>query len=358
MKAIEMTENKLRRVGTHIVFWVLYLLYETVNASWGENDYFDFSQIHKVWTNIPLIIGAVYLNLYVLMPRYLYPKKYTTYILSLLALVLVWAFVTRFIGYQFWLAWDKENAPGRYLMEPKTFIVPLRIARNAFRLYPILALTMLIKVLRNSYGKEKLLRVAESERHKAEVTNLRAQIHPHFFFNTLSSLYSLTLQKSDKAPDVVMRMSGLMRYMLYETNVNLVFLDEEISQLKNFIAIEELRFGDRIDFSFQYSGDIEKKRISPLILLPFVENAFKHSLVNEVNTAWITIDLKVSGEQLFFTVENSMSKPMLLSSRNGIGLSNVRKRLSLSYPNRHELVIRHDNDIFSVHLKLQLNEKN
>ena len=353
-----MAENKFRRIGTHVVFWILYFLYESINASWSENDHFNFDQIVKVWTNFPIIVGAVYFNLYILMPRFLYQKRYGMYVLSLTGLVLTWALITRFIGYQLWLEWDKKNMLVRYLTEPKTFFVPIRIARNAFRLYPILALTMLIKVFRNSYGKEKQLRVAESERHKAEVSNLRAQIHPHFFFNTLSSLYSLTLKKSEKAPDVVMRMSGLMHYMLYKTDRDLVLLEDEITQLKNFIGIEELRFGDRIDFSFQSSGAIEGKQISPLILLPFVENAFKHSLINEVNLAWVTIDIKVSGNELFFTVENSISQPTPMSGRNGIGLSNVRRRLTLSYPDRHELNIRNDDNIFKVYLKLHLDEKN
>ncbi|MBT1706552.1 sensor histidine kinase, partial [Chryseosolibacter indicus] len=330
-----MTEKKTRRTILHAGFWILYFIYETINASWAANDRFDFYQIHKVWANFPLTMAVVYINFYVLMPRYLYPKKYMAYALSMIGLIVSWALVTRYIGYRFWLPWDKTHMPAQYLAEPKNFFVPIRIARNAFRLYPVLALTMLIKVLRNSYSKEKQLRVAQDEKHKAELSNLRSQIHPHFFFNTLSSLYTLTVKKSDKAPDVVMRMSGLMHYMLYETTSDLGLLEDEITQLKNFVAIEELRFGDRIDSSFQYSGDLNGKKISPLILLPFVENAFKHSLINEANKAWVTIDIKVSGNDLFLTVENSMSAPMELSPRQGIGLANVKARLSLSYPGRH-----------------------
>src|SRR5207237_3547957 len=118
--------------------------------SWCEQDRLDFSQIHKVWSNIPLTIGVVYLNLYGLMPRYLYPKKYGQYGLSLMVVLVAYALLTRFIGYRFWLPWDKQHAYYHYMMEPKTFLVPIRIARNSFRLYPILALTMLIKVLRRS----------------------------------------------------------------------------------------------------------------------------------------------------------------------------------------------------------------
>jgi signal transduction histidine kinase len=355
MKTVEaMHGSKFNRIGLHILFLLLYFTYDTLNTAWGENDSLNFTQVHKVLTNIPLMIAAIYFNLYVLMPKFLYQKKYVAYMLSMVALLLVWGLLTRFIGYQFWLAWDKENMPEKYLTEPKHYFVPIRITRNAFRIYPVLALTMLIKVLRDSYKKEKQLRLAEWERHRAEITNLRAQIHPHFFFNTLSSLYSLTLQKSDKAPDVVMRLSGLMHYVLYETSSDHVLLEDEIAHLRDFARIEELRFGDRLDFSFQYSGDIQGKKISPLLLLPFVENAFKHSLSNEVNAAWITIDMKVSGKQLFFTVENSMTDSKTSKPHKGIGLENVRKRLSFSYPGRHELNIQEDGKVFSVHLRIDM----
>ncbi|GAB3907725.1 histidine kinase [Larkinella knui] len=352
-----MSDSKLKRISVHLLFWLFYVLYDTMNTSWGEHDYFDFSQIHKVWANVPLTIGVVYLNLYGLMPRYLYARKYVSYGLALVVVVVAYALVTRFIGYQFWLLWDRQHAPHQYLVEPKNFFVPIRIARNSFRLYPILALTMLIKVLRNSYGKERQLRIAESERHKVELSYLRAQLHPHFFFNTLNSLYSLTLKKSDRAPDVVMRLSGLMQYILYDTNAELVLLEGEIAQLKNYIAIEELRFADRIEYSFQSSGPVERKLISPLVLLPFVENAFKHSLSHELHKAWVTITIKVTGYHLFFNVENSIAQVNTAQPHQGIGLMNVSKRLALSYPGRHELQIKQEENTFSVNLKIQLYEE-
>jgi len=152
-------------------------------------------------------------------------------------------------------------------------------------------------------------------------------------------------------------MSGLMRYMLYETNSECVPLEEEITQLKNYIAIEEIRFGDRVEYSFQSSGPIAGKVISPLLLLPFVENAFKHSLRNEMAKAWITITIKVSGHHLYFLAENSVPGQAETNPNPGIGLDNVKKRLALSYPD-HELVIRKENNTFSANLTLRLDEEN
>lgn len=352
----DVLDNKPKRIGLHFLFWLVYVLYETLNASWSEQDKLDFSQIHKVWANVPLTVGVVYLNLYGLMPRYLNAKKYLRYGLALAVVVVAYALATRFIGYRYWLPWDQRHAYHQYVTEPKYFLVPIRIARNSFRLYPILALTMLIKVLRDSYGKEKQLRIAQSERHQAELSFLRAQIHPHFFFNTLSSLYGLTLKNSDRASDVVMRLSDLMRYMLYETNAESVLLEDEIAQLNNYIALEQLRFADRIEYSFQSSGEVKGKRIGPLLLLPFVENAFKHSLSRELHKAWVIITIKVRDDQLFVFVENSVTQAPGSCSGQGIGLTNVRKRLALSYPGRHELSITQEHNTFSVNLKIQLQE--
>lgn len=353
-----MESTTIKRIAYHFLFIVIYFIYETINAAWTGGDRFDFTEIHKVWATIPVILCAVYVNLYVLMPLYLYKRRYAEYVLWLSVLLIVWGFSTRFMGYQFWLAWDKEHMPEKYATEPKEFFVPIRIARNIFRLYPALALTMLIKIFRDSYSKEKQMRAAEAERHKAEISNLRAQVHPHFFFNTLSSLYSLTLKRSDKAADVVMRLSDLMHYVLYETNSERVLLEGELKHVRDFIAIEQLRFGDSIDISFQASGDITGKRIGPLLLIPFVENAFKHCQSTESGSAWATISVKVSGHRLFFAVENSASmEPVENNSRTGIGLMNARKRLALSYPHRHELLISKKDNVFKVELKLDLNEE-
>ncbi len=349
--------NTFQRVIAHLLFWSVYITYVTIDASWGERDYFDFTQIHKVWSYIPLMVGAVYANLYFGMPRYLFKRRYGMYALFLIMLVLCYAVVARVIWYAFWIPWDKAHGDYWFGMQEDRLFIPIRIARNAFRLYPVLALTMLIKVLKNSYDREMTLRISEAERHKAELSYLRTQIHPHFFFNTLSSLYSLTMKKSAQAPDIVLRLSEMMRYIVYESDVRSSSLQSEIDQLNNYATIEELRFGDRMEYSIQSSGAIQGKRISPLLLLPFVENAFKHASADEGEKSWVTIDIKVSGEQLFFAVENSVAKGNQQRSRPGIGLENVRKRLTLCYPGAYQLRINPGDQTYSIFLNLELHEK-
>jgi LytS/YehU family sensor histidine kinase len=180
---------------------------------------------------------------------------------------------------------------------------------------------------------------------------LKAQINPHFFFNTLNSLYSLALARSGQSAAVVLRLSDLMRYMLYEASANTVLLKDEITYLENYISIEEMRFADRLDLSFQYSGDIAGKSISPLLLLPFIENAFKHGI--EDSSGWITIDLKVIDHRLYMKVENSFTAPAK-AQKPGLGLPNAKKRLELAYPGKYELHISQNDDIYSVELMIQL----
>lgn len=366
-----------RRIASHILFWTVYILYALIDQGWsnrdsmGTMDSMDSIVIQytpQIWTDTLLAILVVYTNLYFLMPRYYHPKQYARYGAWLFLLMLVGGFLSRYLNYLIWIPWDKDHCPIQYAEEGKNFFIPLRIIRNSIEFYPIVAVTMLMKLGNNSYKNEKRMREMEQEKFTAELNFLKAQIHPHFFFNTLNSLYALTLKKSEKSPEMVLRLSDLMHYVLYETNAHFVPLETDIKHLKNYIGIEEMRFGDRLELSFQYSGDIAGKLIAPLILLPFVENAFKHSLRNETEKAWIIIDIKVSGNKLYFKAENSCSSnadepgkdsngPPLHNGK-GVGLRNVIRRLELNYPGKHELNIDRGDIVFRVDLKLQLDEQN
>jgi two-component system, LytTR family, sensor kinase len=210
---------------------------------------------------------------------------------------------------------------------------------------------MLIKLMGNSFKQEKLLREIEKEKFSAELGLLKAQINPHFLFNTLNSLYALTLKGSEQASKVVLRLSDLMHYMLYEASTNKVLLKNEIKYLENYISVEQMRFAERLDLSFQCSGDIKGKMIAPLLLLPFVENAFKHGI--EDNAGWVTINLKVTGSRLFLKVENSCTV-VSKQKGNGMGLKNVKRRLELSYPNDYELTINKTADVFEAELQIDI----
>jgi two-component system LytT family sensor kinase len=265
--------------------------------------------------------------------------------------LLLGGLMERVSGWAVWMPWDKIHEPLAYRAENKSFWIPVKIVRNAVEDFSVIILTMVIKLMRNSYLDEKRLREIEQEKFSAEMGLLKAQINPHFFFNTLNSLYALTLKGSEQASKVVLRLSDLMHYMLYDANANKVLLRDEIIHLENYIGIEQMRFADRLDLSFQYSGDLDGKMIAPLLLLPFIENAFKHGIADD--SGWITISLKVAGSKLFLKVENSYPAHTKLKT-GGLGLSNVKRRLELIYPGKYELNINKNNDFFEVDLKLDL----
>ncbi len=191
-----------------------------------------------------------------------------------------------------------------------------------------------------------------------ELQLLRSQLHPHFLFNTLNNLYSLTLERSYDAPHIVLKLSALLRYILYECNEPTVELGKEVQLLKNYIELEQSRFGERVDISISCSGDIQNRRIAPLLLLPFVENSFKHGVHEATGKTWISLYLHVEGGSLIFKMLNGREgqAPDNLAITGGLGLQNVRKRLNLLYPGRHQLKIMAAEDTFMVTLQIQLND--
>src|SRR6185503_9038807 len=225
-----------KRILKHLLFWLAYILYQLLQQLWENTDKFTFHISPQLITNIPIDVLFVYLNLYVLMPHFYYEKRYVQYALSLIVLLLADGIVARYVTWAVWLNWDKVHNPAQYLVENKDFFIPVRILRNAVQTYPVIAVTMLIKLMANSFKQEKQLREIEKEKFSAELGLLKAQINPHFFFNTLNSLYALTLKRSAQASKVVLRLSDLMHYMLYEASTNKVLLNDEIKYLENYIS--------------------------------------------------------------------------------------------------------------------------
>lgn len=203
-------------------------------------------------------------------------------------------------------------------------------------------------------SSEQRAELLEKEKLKAELGYLRTQINPHFFFNTLNNLYGLAQEKSDETPEVVLKLSQLMSYILYEADVEKVALSKEAEQIENYISLEKVRYGERFTTSFNIEGDVLSTEIPPLLFIPFVENAFKHGVNRQSKGSWIKINLKVSSNQLQFTIENSINVQAPRAGNGGLGIVNARKRLALLFPDRHHLCIGQHQDSYKVTLKIDL----
>jgi two-component system, LytTR family, sensor histidine kinase AlgZ len=200
-------------------------------------------------------------------------------------------------------------------------------------------------------------RAIENERLTAELNFLKAQINPHFLFNTLNNLYYLAFTQSPNTTEVIEKLSCMMRYMIYDSNHNRVLLQKEIDYMQNYISLERLRLNNQIPISFEVAGNPDCEFIAPLILSTFLENAFKHGVSNNNPQAWVKIYIRLQGKACTYTVENSKLPPQAASplEKSGIGLLNVRRRLELSYPGQHELQVQEGADRYFVELKLNLN---
>jgi len=343
-------KNKI--IIPHVLFWLAYMLYATISYGWEDTDSLTFRPIAALFdATLPINIVIVYVNLYVIMPMYYYRGRYLQYAVSLVLLLAAAAVLARLLTHLFIIPWEKQHDPVRYAMENKHFWIPVRIVRLALESCPIIAVTMLVQLMLRAYQREKDQRELEKEKFMAEMSLLKNQINPHFFFNTLNTLYGLILKKSDQSAQFTLRLADLMRYMLYDVGEDRVLLKDEINHIENYLKVEQLRFAERLELSFQCFGDIGGKMIAPLILLPFVENAFKHGIAEDAG--WITININVSHDHMVLNVENSYPATMP-SEKGGLGVANVKRRLELIYPGKHELELIGQDGVYEAILKLDL----
>lgn len=198
------------------------------------------------------------------------------------------------------------------------------------------------------------LKQIQQEKLDTELSYLKAQINPHFLFNTLNSIYSLAIQKTDTAPDAIIKLSEMMRYVLHDSSHNFVPLEKEITYITNYIQLQKIRFTHSMQLNFNVSGNTSGKQIAPLILIPFIENAFKYG-VNAADNSEIKIAIEVAEDALTMEVYNKkVNTTFLPGEQGGVGISNAKKRLMLLYAGYHELVINNNPADFFISLKLSL----
>ena len=324
---------------------------------------------------LPGRMMIVYLGLYFLIPRYLLQKKYVLYVLWLIPISVLIGIQFRLLTFYFYFPiYDPDFVKvisqttetlvtyeiPEYVSNPWLFH---KIIKYAISLNTVILLTTGLKLLKIWYRDKQATKQLEKEKLEAELKFLKGQIHPHFLFNTLNNLYALTLKKDEHAPEIVLKLSDLMNYMLYDTNTPYIDIEKEINYIKNYIALEKIRYGNRVDISFNIAGQIAGNKIAPMLILPFVENSFKHGVSGEIDNAWITIDLLIQGNAMTLKVENSKSLEYVKRTQreyaSGIGLVNVRRRLDLLYKDQYELKIFDDEpSSYLVVLKLTLASSN
>jgi LytS/YehU family sensor histidine kinase len=224
--------------------------------------------------------------------------------------------------------------------------------RSAMLVFIAFAISTSVRVTQQLLQNEEKRKEIEQEKSKSELAYLKSQINPHFLFNTLNSIYSIANKESKKTAKAIVKLSGLMRYVLYESDNELVPLSDEISYIRDYIELQKLRIFNNVKVSFQLEGDFKNHLIEPLLFIPIVENAFKHG-VDSTTNSHINILMKTEGKEFSFQVENTIIESGS-SEKSGIGLKNLKKRLEMLYANNHILLIEKNNKTFNVKLMLKL----
>lgn len=289
----------------------------------------------------------VYVNILYLIPNYLSQKKFFSYFVFLFALSLLITPIKLFI---FHFKWNSYPDLQSMLHADQVRYYAMSLTAAGF--------STILKIIGDWFKHQRVQQDLEKQNIQSELRFLKSQINPHFLFNTLNSIYALSLKKSDKAPEIVVKLSEMLRYMLYECNEKSVALNKEINYIENYLELERLRHGDNVDIKFQSSGNPENLSISPLMFVPFLENAFKHGANNHLDKGFIDVRLEVLNSQVKFMVENS--KPQAIPHQEhklrsgGIGLVNVKRRLKILYKDKHNLNIQEKPNSYAVMLILEL----
>ncbi|MCM5661371.1 sensor histidine kinase [Galbibacter mesophilus] len=332
----------------HIYFWGIYFLINFIR--WGS--YFD-DYAYSFASNLvefPLHIIIVYFNVYYLMPKFIYKKKYTLYVISLVLLLGVHYIIRSALNY--WLV--TENIWPEAQGTQEAFGINHMVAVVIGELY-VLGITAAIKFTVDFINERNQNQNLRELQFKTELKYLKAQMQPHFFFNTLNNLYALTLKKSEQASDVVLRLSDIMQYVIYDASKKKLPLIQEINYIDNYIELEKLRYGNDIFSEIDIDGDIDDVKIPPLLFLPFIENCFKHGVQHDKKLK-LNVFFTRNDDELIFKVENNMDRKdeKTPSKKGGIGLKNMRRRLEILYKDKFDLKTNAINDMFVVTLKIPI----
>jgi sensor histidine kinase YesM len=337
----------------HAIYWMLNVLFFTLMV-WSKNGYTAFLRnLHENAAFLPMGMVFTYFSVIYLIPNFFLQNRITAYIFLQVVVLLAYPIFSNIVA-TYYVAPVIYNTDTIY--RPYNGFLSI-ILILVFDIVPLAGVKLL-----NQFRKDALLRQktefekteAELKLREAELKLLKGQIHPHFLINTLNNLYALSLEKSDKTPDLLIRLADMLKYIIYDCNSEKVALIKEISFINNFLELQKIR-SDACQISFTHDGDLNTQQIAPMILHTFIDNSFKHGADKDSVSPWINISMVYKKGMLLFSVINSTKKNGTKGIKSaGIGINNAIKRLELIYPDRYDLSIKESSDRYSVILKLEL----
>ncbi|NOX48096.1 MAG: hypothetical protein GXO89_14070 [Chlorobi bacterium] len=362
-----MDKKKIFFISVHIIAWAGFIFLPFVIFDVPGENPFPGKRVFSIF----LMVFFFYLNYFIFIPQLLAKRKFLKYSLVIAASLML-VFFSNIIynrvfdrpsgnrmqyGMQQHFQNGNSRGQGRQWGKKQPRQMRMRSMRERYEkealtsaVFIALLLSTSIKVTQEWYRNEKEKQVMEKEKLATELSFLKSQVNPHFLFNTLNGIYSLANQKSDKTGGAIVKLSELMRHMLYESEKEIVDLEKEIAYLENYIGLQKLRLSKDSNVSFSVEGGTIGKKIEPMLMIPFIENAFKHGVGTD--GANIDVSIKVTNEELNLKVVNRISKSQRKDESSGIGLVNIKKQLENRYPDKHRLEIADNGETFSVDLRL------
>lgn len=339
-------KERFSTIKFNLIFWTIYFLFEWLTMVASN----DFSSIYflRACINVPFAFVVSYLTFYVLFEKLYMTNKKTVFWISQLIVAVVFVFLKRYINYYYLYPLFAPEAMAKPL-----FFFP-KVLFEFVSLYLIVTLFGMFLFIRSWYTQQQAIKDLRQEKIAAELELLKSQVQPHFLFNMLNNIYSSAFKKCPETAQQILKLSNLIEYNLYDSKKEEVLLEEELDYIRNYVDLQKIRVGNKLDVSMNIFDDINGILIPPLLLLPIIENCFKHGVNKSINPSWIRIDISTTDREITFKIENSIEKEGKnpVSQNSGLGLTNVRRRLELMYPKGHDIKIFEEENSFLLVLKL------
>ncbi|MBP9104062.1 MAG: sensor histidine kinase [Chitinophagaceae bacterium] len=359
------SDERKYRIRRHLAFWIFWWIFQAFLYSFivakTNGEWLKRVQLSSLESLVYLFahMFLAYSLMYIVIPRFLLQQRYWLTIIITALLFVATAGISVSLSI--------------YILDPIRLTIFNGIFANTFRnssvniflslmaglrgAITIGGIAAAIKLMKYWYLKEQRNMQLQKENMTSQLQLLKAQVHPHFLFNTLNNIYSYTQSNSAKAAQMVSGLSDLLRYMLYECNQPLAPLSKELQMVKDYISLEQIRYGNKLELHLEILGDTKGLYIAPLLLLPLIENCFKHGTSHILEQPWVNLQISIHEQQLTMKLINGkVNVTPEDKNHSGIGIQNVQKRLSLLYPDKHELTITNEEEVFIVNLKVKLEE--
>lgn len=334
----------------HLAFWCAYFSFFFYQISFQDDDQSSYIRLlADALAHVSIIAAASYMNYFYFLPRFLNHRNITRYLLEFIIPFFLLHVFLIYIKRQIYV--DSGDIRRIEVVYSSKFFIKSFISAIFIAIF-----VGMLKFLDDWRELEAKKKEVENEKLTAELRFLKAQINPHFLFNTLNNLYSLAFSNSPNTTEVIAKLSKMMRYMLYDSNHTKVPLSKEIEYIENYISLEKLRLNHQIPIDFEIEGEINQVMIVPLVLITFLENAFKHGVNGNDPNSWVKVFLHVNGKTCTYMVENSSISKLNNSTgeNSGIGLQNLKRRLELSYPGAYKLSVESKDNKYRIQLKIDL----